>query len=207
MTILSIEPIGFTILGPTDPERLMMAEARKNLIKEDMPAAFVLQMGTNGLGVARSLGREGVRVVGVDFDPRALGFYSRCCQPVLCPEPIRGLSANEAIGRPDPYLNYLELIGNGEIVRNNPWKCPVLQFPILRTDLARKTSNCSESTILERGRRKSYIASRNTAQQESDSSRPLVGGQYAGPGEPLCRRDTETNVWIRVLEGQRVLLA
>ena len=89
MTILLIEPIGFTILGPTDPERLMMAEARKNLIKEDMPAAFVLQMGTNGLGVARSLGREGVRVVGVDFDPRALGFSSRYCQPVLCPEPIR----------------------------------------------------------------------------------------------------------------------
>jgi predicted ATP-grasp superfamily ATP-dependent carboligase len=89
MTILLIEPSDFTFLRPTDPERLMMAEASKNLIKEDMPAAFVLQMGTNGLGVTRSLGREGVRVVGVDFDPRALGFSSRYCQPVLCPEPIR----------------------------------------------------------------------------------------------------------------------
>jgi len=82
----------------------MMAEASKNVIGEHMPAAFVLQMGTNGLGVTRSPGREGVRVVGVDFDPRALGFSSRYCQPILCPEPIRGLAAHEAIGRPDRHL-------------------------------------------------------------------------------------------------------
>jgi D-aspartate ligase len=66
-----------------------MAEASKNVIEENMPAAFVLHMGTNGLGVARSLGREGVRVVGVDFEPRALGFSSRYCHPVLCPDAIR----------------------------------------------------------------------------------------------------------------------
>jgi len=98
----------------------MMAEASKNVIEEDMPAAFVLLMGTNCLRVTRSSGREGVRVVGVDFDPRALGFYSRCCQPVLCPEPIRDLAAHGAIGRPDQYLNYLDLTENGVLVPNNP---------------------------------------------------------------------------------------
>jgi D-aspartate ligase len=87
MTILLIEPIGFTILGPTDPERLMMAEASKNAIGERMPAAFVLHMGPNGLGVTRSLAREGVPVVGVDFDPKAPGFFSRYCKPLLCPDP------------------------------------------------------------------------------------------------------------------------
>ena len=65
----------------------MMAEASKNVIEEHMPTAFVLHMGPNGLGVTRSLAREGVPVVGVDFVPKAPGFFSRYCKPLLCPDP------------------------------------------------------------------------------------------------------------------------
>jgi D-aspartate ligase len=87
MTILLIELIGFTILGPKDRERLMMNEFSKNVIGERMPIAFVLHMGPNGLGVTRSLAREGVQVVGVDYDAKAPGFFSRYCRPLLCPDP------------------------------------------------------------------------------------------------------------------------
>lgn len=52
-----------------------------------MPTAFVLNMGANGLGIARSLGREGIPVVGVDFDPRAPGLLSRYCRPLVSPDP------------------------------------------------------------------------------------------------------------------------
>src|SRR5437762_14107650 len=42
--------------------------------------AVVLGFHYGGLGVARSLGRLGVRVHGVDRDPRAAGFASRYCR-------------------------------------------------------------------------------------------------------------------------------
>lgn len=50
--------------------------------------AVVLDMGANGLGVARSLGHYGIRVIGMDFAPRPAGFHSKYVQGVRCPDPI-----------------------------------------------------------------------------------------------------------------------
>lgn len=50
--------------------------------------AFVLNMDANGLGVSRSLGIEGIPVVGVDFRKGIAGLRSRCIRPLVCPNPI-----------------------------------------------------------------------------------------------------------------------
>jgi D-aspartate ligase len=50
--------------------------------------AVVLDMGANGLGVARSLGQQGIRVIGVDFRSTAPGLSSRYCTPLLTPDPL-----------------------------------------------------------------------------------------------------------------------
>ena len=49
--------------------------------------AFVLTMNETGLGVARSLGRERIRVVGVDYVLESVGLRSRYCKPMLVPDP------------------------------------------------------------------------------------------------------------------------
>lgn len=49
--------------------------------------AYVLGMDSNGLGIVRSLGREGIPVVAVDFRPSAPGLKSRYCRPLLTPNP------------------------------------------------------------------------------------------------------------------------
>lgn len=53
------------------------------------PPAIVLQAsGPNALGIIRSLGREGVRVIACDHDPRALGLLSRYATPSLMADPL-----------------------------------------------------------------------------------------------------------------------
>ena len=55
----------------------------------DGPAAVVLQAsGPNALGIVRSLGRAGVRVVACDHDPRALGLLSRYATPAHTADPL-----------------------------------------------------------------------------------------------------------------------
>ncbi len=44
---------------------------------EHLPTAYVINMGANGLAVARTLGRVGVPVVGIDSRPDAPGFASK----------------------------------------------------------------------------------------------------------------------------------
>lgn len=46
--------------------------------------AYVLSMESNGLGVARTLGREGISVVGIDHRSWAPGLTSRYVRPLLC---------------------------------------------------------------------------------------------------------------------------
>lgn len=55
-------------------------------------AAVVLGMFETGLGVARSLGRAGIRVIGVDRR-RDVGFRSRYVQASLCPDPLHEVDA------------------------------------------------------------------------------------------------------------------
>ena len=52
------------------------------------PPALVLQVSyANGLGVIRDLGVNGVPVLGLDADARALGFSSRYAAGMVCPDP------------------------------------------------------------------------------------------------------------------------
>ena len=49
--------------------------------------AFVLGMFETGLGVGRSLGRKGIKVIGIDFK-KDIGFYSRFMTVRICPHPL-----------------------------------------------------------------------------------------------------------------------
>ncbi len=54
----------------------------------DAPIAFVLgRYLTTGLGVTRSLGRQGVPVVWLSSNPNQIGFHSKYCIGVACPHP------------------------------------------------------------------------------------------------------------------------
>jgi len=63
------------------------------------PVAVILDMGMGGLAITRSLGREGIPVVGLDF-PREYGpgLQSRYCMPFLSSHPER---------EPRPLLHFL----------------------------------------------------------------------------------------------------
>ena len=49
--------------------------------------AFVLGMYETGLAVGRSLGRNGIRVVGIDYR-KDIGFLSKYIEGQICPNPI-----------------------------------------------------------------------------------------------------------------------
>ncbi len=49
--------------------------------------AFVLGMFETGLAVGRSLGRNGVKVIGIDYK-KDIGFFSRYIQGRVCPHPV-----------------------------------------------------------------------------------------------------------------------
>ncbi|UCF70150.1 MAG: carbamoyl-phosphate synthase, partial [candidate division WOR-3 bacterium] len=49
---------------------------------------IVLGMYETGLAVGRSLGRKGMKVIGVDWK-RDIGFRSRYVKPFLCPHPLK----------------------------------------------------------------------------------------------------------------------
>lgn len=52
------------------------------------PTAFVLNVSLAGLGAIRSLGREGIPVIGLDPDPGHSGFASRYCDARVSPHPV-----------------------------------------------------------------------------------------------------------------------
>ncbi len=64
--------------------------------------AFVLGLFDTGLGAIRSLGRVGIPVVGLDFDPKMPGFKSKYCTAGLCPNPVH---------EPERMLDFLLLEG------------------------------------------------------------------------------------------------
>jgi len=55
---------------------------------KDKNVTVVLGMGPTGLGVVRSLGHNGVSVLGLDFDTGLSGLKSKYCKAMLCPHPI-----------------------------------------------------------------------------------------------------------------------
>jgi D-aspartate ligase len=61
--------------------------------------------GPNALGIVRSLGRAGVRVIACDHDPRALGLLSRYATPAVTADPL---------AEPDRFVDDLLAIGRGD---------------------------------------------------------------------------------------------
>jgi D-aspartate ligase len=71
-----------------DPASLINA-VRAAVNSSDMPAAIVFNCHITGLAVARSLGRRGVPVVGLDRDPKGYGLRSRYTTVAgRCPYPL-----------------------------------------------------------------------------------------------------------------------
>jgi predicted ATP-grasp superfamily ATP-dependent carboligase len=69
----------------------------------DEPIAFVLgRYLTTGLGVIRCLGRQGVPVVWLDSNPNQIGFLSKYCIGIVCPNPKN----NEG-----KYVDFLMFVG------------------------------------------------------------------------------------------------
>jgi len=67
------------------------------------PPVVVIQVSyANGLGVIRDLTREGIPVLALDADPRALGMFSRLAPGMVCPDPKRDEEA---------FLVFLEELG------------------------------------------------------------------------------------------------
>lgn len=59
-----------------------------NSKQENAPPAIVFPARqTNSLGVIRSLGKKGIPVIGLDYQPMSVGFFSRYCKARRCPDP------------------------------------------------------------------------------------------------------------------------
>lgn len=56
------------------------------------PEAVVFSQFETGLGVARSLGQKGIKVVCVDFK-KDIAWYSRYVKPLICPHPLKEMTA------------------------------------------------------------------------------------------------------------------
>jgi D-aspartate ligase len=52
------------------------------------PIAIVFGLFETGLGVIRSLGQHGIKVIGIDFK-KDIGWYSRYVNPLKCPHPLQ----------------------------------------------------------------------------------------------------------------------
>src|SRR5947209_15942917 len=72
----------------------LMAAVTEQISSIDRPAAVIFNCHITGLTVARSLGRAGVPVIGLDRDPDGLGLASRYTTLAgLCPYPLDDESA------------------------------------------------------------------------------------------------------------------
>ena len=56
------------------------------------PAAVVFSQFETGLGVTRSLGQKGIKVLCVDFK-KDIAWYSRYVNPLICPHPLKEMTA------------------------------------------------------------------------------------------------------------------
>ena len=79
----------------------------------ERPVAVILDMGLGGLAIARSLGREGIRVFGLDFSSEYQpGLKSRYCIPFLAshpekdPQPLLELLTKQAMALPEKAVLY-----------------------------------------------------------------------------------------------------
>jgi D-aspartate ligase len=73
---------------PSLPSGLATVRGELGALPSDVPAAVVMNSHVTGLAVARSLGRAGVPVIGLDDEPGGLGQHTRHLTALLrCPAP------------------------------------------------------------------------------------------------------------------------
>ena len=71
-----------------NPDEIIEA-VRERVNKDDLPAAIVFNCHITGLAVARSLGKRGVPVIGLDRDSKGFGLHSRYTTVAgRCPYPL-----------------------------------------------------------------------------------------------------------------------
>ena len=72
-----------------DDKSELIAAVRENANSAEMPAAIVFNCHITGLAVARSLGRRGIPVVGLDRDENGYGLHSKLTSVAgRCPYPL-----------------------------------------------------------------------------------------------------------------------
>ena len=72
-----------------DDPRELIAAVRQKINSSEMPAALVFNCHITGLAVARSLGRRGVPIVGLDREESGYGLHSRYTTVAgRCPYPL-----------------------------------------------------------------------------------------------------------------------
>jgi len=57
-----------------------------------LPPAVILGLSVTSLGVVRSLGRRGIKVIGIDHKKNQIGSFSKYCEALICPKPGRAES-------------------------------------------------------------------------------------------------------------------
>lgn len=82
------------------------------------PAIVILNMDSNGLGVARSLARSGLNIIGVDWRKDAIGFTSRyCARSVQVAHPTK-----------NPEQTLTQLLNLGRTLGSNAVLTPTADF-------------------------------------------------------------------------------
>jgi len=72
----------------------LLHKMKKQNRSDNSNFAVVLGLGITGLGVIRNLGRNKIRIIGVDSDPLAITFFSKyCTQKLIC----RQVALNEEL--------------------------------------------------------------------------------------------------------------
>src|SRR3989338_5747752 len=70
--------------------------------RDNLPPAVVLGMTATGLSVARSLGRKGIKVYGLESNSHEPGMFSRYAKPLIVPN---------AIENEDGFIDYIVDLG------------------------------------------------------------------------------------------------
>ena len=69
-----------------------MIKKRVNVDCAGADIAVVFGLFETGLGIARSLGQKGIKVIGIDFK-KDIAWYSRYVKPLICPHPLNEMEA------------------------------------------------------------------------------------------------------------------
>ena len=83
---------------------MRLTNYEQNLKYQSKPPAFILgKYSVVGLGISRALGRLGIPVFWLSPNPKAVGFLSKYCKGIVCPN---------VVSYENEYIEMLLKIGN-----------------------------------------------------------------------------------------------